>query len=70
MHPIMHELAPLVVVPTGVLLVYFMLSNCERDDFWSTFTVFDFGQILTFPEMSLKLIPIPPDGLFIGFKHS
>jgi len=50
--------------------VYFMLSNCERDDFWSTFTVFDLGQFLTFPKMSLKLIPLSPDCLFIGFKHS
>ena len=51
-------------------LVYFMLSNYERDDFCSTFTVFDFGQFLTFPEMSLTFILLPPDCLFIVFKHS
>ena len=38
-----------------------MLSTYERDDFCSTFTVFDFGQFLTFPEMSLTFILLPPE---------
>ena len=46
-----------------------MLGKYERGDFWSTFTVFGSGQFLTFPEMSLKLIPLPQEHLFIGFKH-
>ena len=46
-----------------------MLCKYERGDFWSTFTVFDSGQFLTFPEMSLKLIPSPQECLFMSFKH-
>ena len=34
-----------------------MLSKYERDDFWSTFIVFDFGRFSTFLEISLEFIP-------------
>jgi len=34
-----------------------MLSKYERDEFWSTFIVFDFGRFSTFLEIALEFIP-------------
>ena len=50
-----------------IRVIYAMLN--ERVEVWGTFTVFDFGQILTFLEMSLNLLPLAQDCLFMSFKH-
>ena len=34
-----------------------MLSKDERDNFWNTFIVFDFGRFSTFLEISLEFLP-------------
>ena len=45
-----------------------MLSKDERDDFWNTFIVFDFGRFSTFIEISLEFIPWQLD-LFKTFRY-